>query len=100
MQELQRSSASRSRLPTSKPIPAGTIIKTQRSSLGLKACWSSPIKIHDGRVIGTFAFYFRSTRRASKLEKRIVESCTHVCSLAIEHWEAHDHIRKLAFTDP
>ena len=69
-------------------------------SLGLKACWSSPIKSHNGRVVGTFAFYFRTARRASRLEKRIVEYCTHVCSLAIEHWEAHDHIRKLAFTDP
>jgi diguanylate cyclase (GGDEF)-like protein len=83
-----------------KTDPRWHDFKSAALPLGLKACWSSPIKIHDGRVVGTFAFYFRSTRRASKLEKRIVECCTHVCSLAIEHWEAHDHIRQLAFTDP
>src|SRR6185369_15652241 len=27
---------------------------------GLRACWSSPIKSRDGRVIGTFAFYRRT----------------------------------------
>jgi diguanylate cyclase (GGDEF)-like protein len=83
-----------------KTDPRWREFKHAALALGLKACWSSPIKSHDGRVVGTFAFYFRTARRASKLEKRIVESCTHVCSLAIEHWEAHDHIRKLAFTDP
>lgn len=83
-----------------KTDPRWRDYKDAALALGLKACWSSPIKSHDGRVVGTFAFYFKTARRASKLEKRIVESCTHVCSLAIEHWEAHDHIRKLAFTDP
>jgi len=68
-------------------------------ALGLKACWSSPIKSHDERVIGTFAFYFRTVRRARKLEKRIVERCMNLCTLAIEHWAAQNRIRRLAFTD-
>jgi len=69
-------------------------------ALGLKACWSSPIKSHEGRVIGTFAFYFRRARRASQLEKRIVARCAHVCAIAIEHWTAQDRIRRLAYADP
>lgn len=69
-------------------------------ALGLKACWSSPIKSHDDRVIGTFAFYFRSARRANQLEKRIVAQCAHLCALAIEHWSAQTRIRRLAYTDP
>jgi diguanylate cyclase (GGDEF)-like protein len=69
-------------------------------ALGLKACWSSPIKSHENRVIGTFAFYFRRARRASRLEKRIVARCAHVCAIAIEHWAAHDRIRRLAYADP
>lgn len=68
-------------------------------ALGLKACWSSPIKSHDTRVVGTFAFYFRRTRAASRLEKRIVDRCAHLCALAIEHWETQGRIRHLAFTD-
>lgn len=69
-------------------------------ALGLKACWSSPIKSAEGRVIGTFAFYFRRARRASQLEKRIVARCAHVCAIAIEHWTAQDRIRRLAYADP
>lgn len=67
--------------------------------LGLKACWSSPIKAHDGRVVGTFAFYFPTARRSTRLEKRIVEHCAHLCALAIGHWEAQARIHHLAYTD-
>lgn len=69
-------------------------------ALGLKACWSSPIKAHNGRVVGTFAFYFPTPRRANKLEKRIVDRCVHLCALAIEHWEANARIHQLAYCDP
>ena len=68
-------------------------------SLGLKACWSSPIKSHEGRVVGTFAFYFSTARKPSKIEKHIVERCAHLCALAIEHWEAQARIHHLAYTD-
>lgn len=68
-------------------------------ALGLKACWSSPITSHDGRVFGTFAFYFRTPRRPSKVEKRIVGRCAHLCALAIEHWDAQARIHHLAYTD-
>jgi diguanylate cyclase (GGDEF)-like protein len=68
-------------------------------ALGLKACWSSPIKGHDDRVIGTFAFYFRRARRATKLEKGIVVRFAHLCALAIEHWVTQGRIRRLAYTD-
>jgi GAF domain-containing protein len=37
--------------------------KARPLEVGLKACWSTPIKAKDGRVIGTFAFYFREPRR-------------------------------------
>lgn len=67
--------------------------------LGLKACWSTPIKAHDGRVVGTFAFYFPTARKPTKLEKRIVDHCAHLCALAIEHWDAQARIHHLAYTD-
>jgi diguanylate cyclase (GGDEF)-like protein len=67
--------------------------------LGLRACWSSPIKVRDGRVAGTFAFYYREKRRPAELERRIVEKCVHVCAIAIEHDEAHSRIHQLAYYD-
>jgi len=55
--------------------------------LGLKACWSSPISGSQGRVIGTFAFYFRERRGPSKTERKIVETCLNLCAIALERHE-------------
>ena len=68
--------------------------------LGLLACWSSPIKARrDGHVVGTFAFYYRSKRGPAELERKIVEHCVDLCSIAIEHDEAQRRIHHLAFFD-
>ncbi|MBI5131411.1 MAG: EAL domain-containing protein [Rhodopseudomonas palustris] len=66
---------------------------------GLRACWSSPIKAKDGRVIGTFAFYFRECRAPSRWHERIVEACVHLGALAIERKEARAQIARLAYYD-
>jgi diguanylate cyclase (GGDEF)-like protein len=68
--------------------------------LGLRACWSSPIHASDGRVIGTFAFYYRSCRGASPLDRSIVSTCVHLCAIALEQEERKASIRRLAFHDP
>lgn len=66
---------------------------------GLHACWSSPIKNREGRVVGTFAFYFREPRRPSALHHRLVEVCLHLCAVAIERDAAHARIHQLAYFD-
>ncbi|MDR6657463.1 diguanylate cyclase (GGDEF)-like protein/PAS domain S-box-containing protein [Tardiphaga robiniae] len=66
---------------------------------GLKACWSMPIKTRDGRVIGTFAFYFRECRRPSRLHHGIVDACVHLAAVAIEREEARNEISRLAYFD-
>lgn len=73
--------------------------KKRPLELGLRACWSSPIKAKDGRVIGTFAFYFRASRPPSRWHQRIVDSCVHLGALAIERMESHAQIAKLAYFD-
>ena len=60
---------------------------------GLRACWSSPIKGRDARVVGTFAFYYRTRRGPSKLERRIVEMSVHLCALAIEREGVRCHLQ-------
>ncbi len=52
--------------------------------LGLRACWSSPIFDADDRVIGTFAFYYRESREPGQPEQAIVDTCVHLCAIAIE----------------
>ena len=73
--------------------------KTRPLELGLKACWSTPIKAKDGRVIGTFAFYFRECRAPSRWHQRIVDACVHLGALAIERKEARAQIARLAYHD-
>ena len=51
---------------------------------GLRACWSSPIRTPDGRVVATFAFYYRTRRGPDALERQIVTACVDLCALAIE----------------
>ncbi|NJO24458.1 MAG: EAL domain-containing protein [Sphingomonadales bacterium] len=68
--------------------------------LGLQACWSSPIVAHDQKVIGTFAFYFRTPRGASTFERDVVATSVHLCAIAIEQWQTHKQINQLAFHDP
>ncbi|WP_245448947.1 putative bifunctional diguanylate cyclase/phosphodiesterase [Phyllobacterium sophorae] len=67
--------------------------------LGLRACWSTPIKSRDERVVGTFAIYYRSARGPDELEKRIVQTCVHLCAIAMEHEEVQARNYKLAYFD-
>jgi GAF domain-containing protein len=73
--------------------------KARPLEVGLKACWSTPIKAKDGRVIGTFAFYFREPRAPSRWHQRIVDACVHLGALAIERKEARAQIARLAYHD-
>ena len=73
--------------------------KTRPLEVGLRACWSTPIKAKDGRVIGTFAFYFRECRAPSRWHQRIVDACVDLSALAIERKEARAQIARLAYYD-
>jgi diguanylate cyclase (GGDEF)-like protein/PAS domain S-box-containing protein len=73
--------------------------KKRPLEVGLRACWSTPIKGEDGRVIGTFAFYFGECRSPSRWHQRIVDACVHLGALAIERKEARDQIARLAYYD-
>jgi len=73
--------------------------KTRPLEVGLRACWSTPIKARDGRAIGTFAFYFRECRGPSRWHHQIVDACTALCALAIERHEARAAIARVAFHD-
>ena len=66
---------------------------------GLRSCWSSPIQASDGRVVGTFAFYWRSRRGPAALERAIVARCVDLCAIAIAHDAVQSHVHRLAFND-
>jgi diguanylate cyclase (GGDEF)-like protein/PAS domain S-box-containing protein len=79
--------------------PLWAPFKSLALPIGLKACWSSPITVRDGRVAGTFAFYYRETRGPSPWHKYIVKACVNLCVVAMEHHEAKERIARLAYYD-
>ena len=50
----------------------------------LRACWSTPVFSSQGRVIATFAMYYREPRSPSPRDQQIIEQITHLAGIAIE----------------
>jgi diguanylate cyclase (GGDEF)-like protein len=67
--------------------------------LDLLACWSTPICSGKGRVLGTFAFYYREKRGPNPFEREIVATCVHLCTIAIDRHERVRERHRLAYTD-
>lgn len=66
--------------------------------LGFKACWSTPI-IYDGKVLGTFAFYFYRKRGPSEFERAAVSACVHLCAIGLDRELRFMERRRIAHTD-
>ena len=60
---------------------------------GLRSCWSTPILSSDGKVLGTFAIYYREPRRPTPEEHNVIEQITHLASIAVERDEAQAELR-------
>jgi signal transduction histidine kinase len=63
---------------------------------GLRACWSTPILSSGGRVLGTFAIYYREPRTPTSHEQNVIERITHLASIAIEREQAEAALGELA----
>ena len=61
---------------------------------GLQACWSVPILSSAGRVLGTFATYYREPRSPTPYEHHVIERITHLASIAIEGERAEEALRQ------
>jgi PAS domain S-box-containing protein len=60
----------------------------------LRACWSTPISSVEGKVIGTFAMYYREPRSPSPRDQDIIGQITHLAGVAIQHKLAEDALRR------
>src|SRR3981189_279075 len=63
---------------------------------GLRACWSTPIRSSEGKVLGTFAIYYREPRSPTAQEHGLIEQITHLASIAIEREQAEAVLREQA----
>ncbi|MFJ9847548.1 SpoIIE family protein phosphatase [Kitasatospora sp. NPDC101155] len=55
---------------------------------GVAACWSTPIRGLDGRVLGTFAIYHRTPKVPEETDVALSAAFTRIAALAIEHHRA------------
>ena len=60
----------------------------------LRACWSTPILSSQGRVLGTFAVYYREPRSPTPQDQSVMEQITHLASIAIEREQAEEKLRR------
>jgi len=60
----------------------------------LRACWSTPILSSAGRVLGTFATYYREPRSPSPPEHNVIERIIHLASIAIEREQGEEVLRQ------
>jgi hypothetical protein len=52
---------------------------------GLRACWSTPIMSAKGKILDSFATYYREPRRPTGEEARLTGVATYIARLALEH---------------
>src|SRR6266478_1241123 len=62
---------------------------------GFRGCWSTPILAHSGKVLGSFAMYYREPRSPSPAETRALEMATHLAGIAIERRLAREERERL-----
>ncbi|WP_337184844.1 EAL domain-containing protein [Shinella sp.] len=66
---------------------------------GYRACWSSPIRSYQGKVLGSFALYSRTPGEPSAECMKLVGMATHIAGIAIERKQAEDSIQFMAHHD-
>ena len=59
-----------------------------------RACWSSPVFSSQGKVIATFAMYYREPKRPSPRDQEIIEQITHLAGVAIERKLTQEALRR------
>ena len=61
---------------------------------GYKGCWSFPVETSAGKVVGSFAMYFKEPRDATPRDRELAAALTHTASIIISrHQESEERAR-------
>jgi len=60
----------------------------------LRACWSTPIMSARGKVLGSFAMYYRQPQTPTGAEARLTDVATHIAALVIEHQRTREALTR------
>lgn len=66
------------------------------ASYGLRACWSRPLLSKTGKVLGTFATYYREPRSPNPIDLELIEHACNIVGLAIERQTSEEELRRSA----
>ena len=58
----------------------------------LRACWSTPVFSSQGKVIATFAMYFREPRRPTRRDQEIIDQITYLAGVTIQQKLAQEKL--------
>jgi PAS domain S-box-containing protein len=61
---------------------------------GLRACWSTPILNESGKVLGTFAVYYRQPTIPCEQDLKVVKISTDLAGIAIERHRSEAQLRQ------
>lgn len=61
---------------------------------GLRACWSTPIQSYEGKVLGSFAMYYREPREPNQKERALTAVATHLARIAIEREQGEEALKR------
>ncbi|TLF47429.1 EAL domain-containing protein [Halomonas urmiana] len=82
-------------------------VRTLATREGLRACWSYPVIASDGRLLGTFATYYRRPARPDGTELEMTRQAVDLVALAVEReqdrrslWESEQRYRSLFAYNP
>lgn len=67
--------------------------------LGYRACWSTPIRSYQGKVLGTFALYSREVGLPSAEQNELISMAAHLAGIAIERRQSEERIQFMAHHD-
>jgi PAS domain S-box-containing protein len=62
----------------------------------LRACWSTPVFSSQGKVIATFAMYYREPRRPTQRDQEIIDQVTQLAGVAIQQKLAEENLQRSA----
>jgi PAS domain S-box-containing protein len=76
--------------------PLWTDYRDLALGFGLRACWSTPIVASDGRLLGTFAVYYRKPHSPDRQEIETVRFITGTAAIALERRRNEEQLRESA----
>ncbi len=68
--------------------------RTLARAHGLRACWSTPVIAFDGKVLASFAMYYRETRQPEAQDLKLIERAVHLARIAIERKQVEEALQE------